>query len=106
MISHLFIWRLVGRDLKFWEPAFINMFPYYEFKKVLLATYIQSFPHLYLNEESCMAGQSLACQILTSYKLVEDYIDSPNSQPIGYNIKGIVDSEHMNYLSSMLCSDL
>lgn len=53
-----------------------------------------------------MPGQSIACQILTSYKLVEDYIDSHHSQPLCYNISNITDQDHVNCVSSMLFTDL
>lgn len=53
-----------------------------------------------------MPGQSIACQILTSYKLVEDYIDSHHSQPICYNISNITDQDHISCVSSMLFADL
>jgi len=50
------------------------MFPYYQFKKQLIAAYIDYFGSLYAGDTSGNAGQSLSCQILTSYKLVEEYI--------------------------------
>jgi hypothetical protein len=75
-----------GDAMREWENVFINMFPLYEFKKQLLATYIKYFVRIYKGDSTLSYGQSLSCQILTSYKLVEDYIQSENSLPLGHNI--------------------
>lgn len=56
------------------------MFPYYPFKKLLLSKYFKCFESLYASDES--KGQSIACQIVTSYKLIEDYSDSSEAVPI------------------------
>jgi hypothetical protein len=36
-----------GDAMREWENVFINMFPLYEFKKQLLATYIKYFVRIY-----------------------------------------------------------
>lgn len=37
---------------------------------------------------------------------MEDYVDSHNSQPIGYNAGNITDTNQMDCFCTMLCSDL
>lgn len=106
VLYHIFTWRFINRNIKLWENLFIKMFPYYEFKRQLLAAYIECYPRFYVSEEACMPGQSIACQILTSYKLVEDYVESNHSQPICYNISNITDQDHISCVSSMLFADL
>jgi hypothetical protein len=67
-------YKLMGDHMKQWERIFINMFPYYTFKQSLIKAYMACFFQLYAGDRQADSGQSLACQILTSYKLVEDYI--------------------------------
>lgn len=56
------------------------MFPYYPFKQQLITNYFKCFSSLYGSEHR--KGESIACQIVTSYKLVEDYSDSKDAIPI------------------------
>lgn len=56
------------------------MFPYYPFKQQLIANYIKCFSTLYASEHR--KGESIACQIMTSYKLVQGYSESKDAVPI------------------------
>ena len=56
------------------------MFPYYAFKQQLISAYMKTFNVLYANQSQ--TGLSISCQIITSYKLVEDYADSHGAVPI------------------------
>jgi len=58
------------------------MFPVYTFKQQLLSSYIKCYDSLYSNSK---LGLSISCQIMTSYKLVEDYADSYGAVPIVIN---------------------
>jgi hypothetical protein len=62
------------------------MFPYYAFKKQLMAAYMACFVQIYAGDRAADSGQSLSCQLLTSYKLVDDYIASAGSLPLGFNV--------------------
>lgn len=56
------------------------MFPYYPFKQLLIAEYIACYSDVYAFEST--KGMSIACQIMTSYKLIEDYINIKGAKPI------------------------
>lgn len=49
ILFHLFTWRFINRDIRWWENMFIKMFPYYEFKKQLLVAYIECYPRFYVS---------------------------------------------------------
>jgi hypothetical protein len=85
-LHNLIHYKLMEIYMKDWENIFISMFPYYPFKQQLLAAYVHCFPQVYIGDEDGNNGESLSCQILTSYKLVEDYIEMEGSVPLGSNL--------------------
>ena len=50
------------------DNLFIELFPYYPFKKLLLEQYVRCFHDIYAGNST--KGMSIACQIITSYKLI------------------------------------
>lgn len=51
-----------------------------------MAAYVNCIPRLHNNEISSGIGQSISCQILTSYKLVEDYVFLKSNKPLGFGL--------------------
>lgn len=49
---HSFLnYKLVGDHMKKWERVFINMFPYYTFKKSLIKAYMSCFYEIYAGDK-------------------------------------------------------
>lgn len=60
------------------------MFPYYPFKQLLLSNYFTYFHLIYDGTDSAMStGTSIACQLLTSYQLVGDLVQSKGQLGLG-----------------------
>ena len=78
------------------------MFPYYPFKQQLIANYISCYSTVYAGEDR--AAQSISCQIMTSYKLVEDYAESKFAVPISVNTGEKLSS--VCHLTKMMTWDL
>ena len=74
------------------------MFPYYPFKQLLIAQYIQNFENVYAAEQ--IKGMSIGCQIMTSYKLIEDYADLEGAKP--FYIKASNNIGQVHHLTKML----
>lgn len=91
-----------GTDFKQWQNLFIEMFPVYSFKQQLISSYIKSFNLIYAGQSQ--TGLSISCQIMTSYKLVEDYADSNRAAPISVNQSD--DINEVQHLTRMLIYDL
>jgi len=79
------------------------MFPVYTFKQQLLSSYVRCYHSIYSGLSK--SGLSISCQIMTSYKLVEDYVDSFGAVPIVINTANQT-IDQVLHLTRMFLNDL
>lgn len=87
ILENLLTYTITKNHFDQWFKLFIMIFSYYPFKSSILSHYMTNYGLIVDgSNESYHSARSIACQLLTSFKLVEHYA-LENKTGLGHDMK-------------------